>query len=163
MQQVAVKEGLFSHPTSESRAFEAGGPPFLLGGRCPACTRYHFPSSTICPWCSHEPVEEVSLSPTGRLWAWTTVNSAPPGYQGPVPYGFGVVELDEGLRIVTRITETDPAALELEQKMQLVLVPLYVDDEGREVVTYAFAPAALGATSTDEDRTRIRAETGTKP
>ena len=44
------------------------------------------PAPTTC--------EEVRLSDVGRLWAWTAVTAAPPGYEGPVPYGFGIVELE---------------------------------------------------------------------
>ena len=33
---------------------------------------------------------------------------APPGYTGEVPFGFGVVELPEGLRVITRLTESRP-------------------------------------------------------
>jgi uncharacterized protein len=73
------------------------------------------------------------------LWAWTAVTAAPPGYEGPVPYGFGVVELPEGVRVITRLTESDPAKLTQGQAMRLVLDPL-VDDAERNVITYAFAP-----------------------
>jgi uncharacterized OB-fold protein len=82
----------------------------------------------------------VELSATGRLWAWTAVTTAPPGYRGDTPYGFGVVELPEGLRVVSRLTEADPARLSAGQAMTLVVEPVYVDDEGRRVVSYAFAP-----------------------
>jgi uncharacterized OB-fold protein len=82
----------------------------------------------------------VELSATGRLWAWTAVTTAPPGYSGDVPYGFGVVELPEGLRVVTRLTEADPASLSAGQAMTMVVVPISVDDDGRRVVSYAFAP-----------------------
>ena len=33
----------------------------------------------------------------------------PPGYAGPIPYGFGVVELGSCIRVVTRLTVPDPA------------------------------------------------------
>jgi uncharacterized OB-fold protein len=69
------------------------------------------------------------------------VTAAPPGYRGEVPFGFGVVELPEGLRVVTRITVTDPDQLSLGQAMRLVIVPLHTDDAGNDVVTYAFEPA----------------------
>jgi uncharacterized OB-fold protein len=47
----------------------------------------------------------VRLSDQGTVWAATVVTAAPPGYTGPVPYGFGVVELPaDSLRIVTRFT-----------------------------------------------------------
>jgi uncharacterized OB-fold protein len=57
-----------------------------------------------------------------------------------VPYGFGVVELVEGLRVVTRLTEADPDRLRFGQPMRLVADPLHVDDDGATVLTWAFAP-----------------------
>ena len=84
----------------------------------------------------------MALSPEGELWAWTAVTAAPPGYQGEVPYGFGVVELPEGLRIVARLTEADPGRLHAGQPMRLVVVPLHAQDDGQTVTTFAFAPVA---------------------
>jgi len=127
---VPVCEGLFMD----------GDPPRLLGGRCPACGHRHFPRGRFCPYCSSPATEEVALSAEGRLWAWTAVTHPPPGYRGRVPYGFGVVELAEGLRVLTRLTEPDPHRLSAGQPMHLVLEPLDPDDEGRRVVVYAFAP-----------------------
>lgn len=112
----------------------------LLGGRCESCRLYHFPSLPTCPYCSSESVAEAELSPEGTLWGWTAVTAAPPGYRGEVPYGFGVVELPEGLRVITRLTVSDPSLLRFGQAMRLIVVPLHEDDEGRTVVTYAFAP-----------------------
>jgi uncharacterized OB-fold protein len=85
-------------------------------------------------------VADARLSSRGTLWAFTAVTAAPPGYRGEVPYGFGVVELPEGLRVVTRLTEPDPGALRLGQPMEMAVVSLHRDDGGNEVVTYAFAP-----------------------
>lgn len=82
----------------------------------------------------------MALSQRGRLWAWTAVTAPPPGYRGPVPFGFGVVELPEGLRVVARLTEPDPSRLDYGQPMRLVTAPLHEADDGRTVVTYAFAP-----------------------
>jgi uncharacterized OB-fold protein len=113
----------------------------LRGGRCDSCRLHHFPSLPTCPYCSSEAVAEAELSPEGTLWGWTAVTAAPPGYRGEVPYGFGVVELPEGLRVITRLTVSDPSLLRFGQAMRLVVVPLHEDDEGRAVVTYAFAPS----------------------
>ena len=83
-------------------------------------------------------MEDVALSATGTLWGWTAVTAAPPGYRGEVPYGFGVVELPEGLRVITRLTEPDPDALQFGQEVRLAIVPLHDDDDGHTVVTWAF-------------------------
>jgi acetyl-CoA acetyltransferase len=82
----------------------------------------------------------VPLSTTGVLYVYTAVTKAPPGYTGAVPYGLGVVELPEGLRVVTRLTETDPRRLSVGMPMRFVTEPVFVDDEGRQVWSYAFAP-----------------------
>jgi len=75
------------------------------------------------------------------LWAWTAITSPPPGYQGEVPYGLGIVELSEGIRVIGRLTESDPAALTFGQPMRLDVVPLHTDADGNDVVTFAFSPA----------------------
>lgn len=129
---VAVHDGLF-------RVADDGSVR-LLGGYSPTSGRHHFPLLPACPYSGAEDVEPVDLSDHGTLWGWTAVTAAPPGYRGEVPYGFGVVELPEGLRVIARLTEADPARLAFGDPMRLVAAPLHVDDEGRTVVTYAFAP-----------------------
>jgi uncharacterized OB-fold protein len=110
----------------------------LIGGRCASCHRRHFPAAEWCPWCGAESPAEVQLSTHGVLWSWTAVSSPPPGYVGPVPFGFGVVELpDDGLRVVTRLTEPDPARLRAGQRMVFAVVALAPD-----LSTWAFAPLA---------------------
>jgi len=114
--------------------------PALLGSRCLDCGAHQFPAHVTCPYCAGDHTEPADLSPTGVLWAWTAVTAAPPGYRGEVPYGMGVIELPEGIRVITRLTESDPSALRAGQAMELRVVPLHTDDDGSPVVTFAFAP-----------------------
>lgn len=79
----------------------------------------------------------MTLSTEGTLWAWTAVTAAPPGYEGDVPYGFGIVELSaDRLRVVTRLTEADP--LQLSQGMPMRFTVVAVTPA---VATWAFEPA----------------------
>jgi uncharacterized OB-fold protein len=90
----------------------------------------------MCPYTGADDVEPVDLPRTGSLWLWTAVNAAPPGYDGPVPYGFGVVMLDgTDLRVIGRITEPDPTKLREGQPMRVVA------EAFGDVTTWAFAPA----------------------
>jgi uncharacterized OB-fold protein len=115
-----------------SRFTESG----LVGGECPACDNRHFPAASFCPWCGAEGVVEVALSTTGTLWTWTAVTARPPGYEGPVPFGFGVVDLPaDGLRVVTRLTVADPVLLHLGDPMAFCVV-----DVADGLQTWAFAP-----------------------
>ncbi len=131
MQGVPVSEGLLT--------LEAGGS--LLAARCVACARWHFPASPDCPYCCADGCQTGAVSGVATLWLYTEVRTRPPGYEGEVPFGFGVVELAEGLRIVTRLTQGDSALLRAGMAMRFVVAPLHVDSEGRQVLTYAFAPA----------------------
>ena len=107
----------------------------LIGGFSPTSGQYHFPLLDTCPYSGAGDVEERDLGGSGSLFGWTTVTLAPPGYLGQVPYGFGIVELSEGLRVIGRVTETDVTALVHGQAMRTVADVLYTDDDGNEVVT----------------------------
>lgn len=115
--------------------FVAAEPPRLVIGRCASCRRPHFPLADGCPYCGAESPSREEVPGRGRLWAWTAVTAAPPGYPGEVPYGFGVVELDAGLQVITRLTESDPARLGAGEPVHLVLEKI-----GDELLGYAFAP-----------------------
>jgi uncharacterized OB-fold protein len=130
-----VRQGLFTD----------GDTPALLGSRCAACGSVLFPRADACTYCATDGPAPVELSPRGTLWAWTAVTAPPPGYEGEVPYGMGVVELPEGVRVITRLTVGDPAALSAGQAMELRIVALHADADGNDVVTYAFAPVAASS------------------
>lgn len=91
----------------------------LVGGRCAACARVGYPLADTCVYCGRDEIDPTDLSTTGTLWGWTSVTVAPAGYEGDLPYGFGVVELPEGIRLIARLTEADPTKLEFGDRMQL--------------------------------------------
>ena len=129
----AIAEGLFE--------LHQDGTISLVGGFSPSSGRFHFPLLSCCPYTGATDVEQVTLSSAATLWAWTAVTNAPPGYLGPVPFGFGVVELErEQLRVITRLTESDPSRLAFGQRVRLVAETLPTD-RGDPVVTWAFADA----------------------
>jgi uncharacterized OB-fold protein len=130
----AIVDGLFR---------DTAGGPRLIAGRCARCERLHFPATPHCPLCAEGEAHETLVGPGGRLLLYTSIASRPPGYRGALPYGFGAVALDDvELRVITRLTEPDVARLRPGLAMRLVIEPLFDDDEGRTVLSYAFAPAA---------------------
>jgi uncharacterized OB-fold protein len=89
---------------------------------------------------------EHLLPHRGRLWAWTTQEFPPPSppYTGPTGdaferFGVGYVELGDEVKVETRLAEVD--ALRIGMEMELVVVPFRTDDDGNEVMTFAFRPA----------------------
>jgi uncharacterized OB-fold protein len=137
--QVPIAEGLFTWPSDEPR---------LIASACEACDLVVFPAQRFCPGCSGDSVAERLLEPRGSLYTWTTQSFPPvaPPYIGDTgketfePYGIGWVQLSDTLMIEARLTESDPEKLDFGMPVELVLIPLTVDDEGNEVLSFAFQP-----------------------
>jgi uncharacterized OB-fold protein len=124
--------------------------PQLIGSTCAECGATAFPVQRRCPRCSAGEMSEVLLPRRGTLVAWTT-QGFPPGapYKGPtgadfVPFGVGLVQLGLGqdavIRVEGRLTENDPARLQFGQEVELTMVPFTTDEDGNEIVTFAFQP-----------------------
>jgi len=142
VQQRCVSEGLFEWPSEE---------PHLLGSRCDSCTYITFPQQDSCPRCGENETSTTTLSRTGTLWTWTRQRFQPknPPYIGrePIdefqPYGVGYIELPEG-RVEARLVAGVNEELRIGMPMELTVVPFATDDDGTEVVTFAFRPEAGG-------------------
>jgi uncharacterized protein len=124
--------------------------PQLIGSRCGDCGATTFPVQQWCPRCSGGLMSDSLLPRRGSLVTWTT-QGFPPGapYAGPagkdfVPFGVGLVQLGLGedavIRVEGRLTENDPAKLQFGQEVELTMVPLTTDEEGADVMTFAFRP-----------------------
>jgi uncharacterized OB-fold protein len=136
MTTVPIAEGLFTD----------GDDAQLIGSRCTDCDIVTFPTQDSCPRCASTAMTEHLLARTGHLWAWTTQSFPPPtppylGAGGAEfrPFGVGYVELGD-VKVEARLTESSPDVLRHGMAMALVLVPFRKDDDGNEVVTFAFRP-----------------------
>ena len=57
-----------------------------------------------------------------------------------MPFGVGYVTLGDEIKVEARLTENDPEKLAHGMAVELVLVPFATDDDGNEIVTFAFRP-----------------------
>ena len=135
-QKIPVIEGLFTLDPSQPR---------LIGSKCTSCGTYYFPETSSCsnPDCRDKNVCQALLSRKGKLWSFTVQYYPPPPpfkVEEPfTPYGIGVVELPENIRIAGILTEADPAKLKIGMQMEMILEKMY-EEEGKEVVTWKFRP-----------------------
>lgn len=137
--QVPVDAGVFTWPSDEPR---------LLGSRCVNCGNHMFPVQSGCPKCTGDKTETVELDRRGTLWTWTVQGFPPksPPYKGEVDprrfesFGVGYIELPNQVKVEARLTESDPSKLSIGMAMELCIIPLSVNDQGEEVVTFAFRP-----------------------
>lgn len=81
----------------------------IMGSRCQKCGVKALPPRPICVSCYGTQMEWVEFKGEGKLAAFTDIVVAPPfmakeGYGKNNPYVVGVVELNEGVKIVARLT-----------------------------------------------------------
>ncbi len=96
-------------------------------------------------------MSDVLLPRRGTVVAWTTQGFPPgPPYAGPTgtdftPFGVGLVQLGDVVRVEGRLTESDPARLAFGMEVELTMVPLATNENGEEIITFAFRPVVTEA------------------
>lgn len=113
--------------------------PYLVGGRCGACSAVFFPRQSVCPRCTGGDIEDAALSRKGTLHTYTEVCQGPPDYEGEVPYIIGRVRLPEGVYILTQL-KGEKDGLKIDMDMELVVEPIYRDGLGKDRLGYKFKP-----------------------
>ena len=66
--------------------------------RCDACSRYVFYPRSICPHCFSNQLSWVTATGKGTIYSYTVAHQA-----HEVPFVIAIVELEEGVRMMTRI------------------------------------------------------------
>jgi uncharacterized OB-fold protein len=129
-----VRVGLLTEPLNDIASVR------LVGSRCSTCGETSLGPAEICPNCGQATIAHTALAPRGLLWSFTVVRHKPPGdYHGPdpfVPFALGLVELPEGVRVLTPVIGP-PDSLEIGMAMDL---KVYVRPD--EVVAFGFEPVS---------------------
>lgn len=134
--RIPVGHGLLTEPMDDLNEVR------LVGTKCRDCGEVTFGTFQSCAACASENVEQIPLSEEGTLWSYTIINHCPPGqYRGAkdpfIPFGEGLVEVPEGVRVVS-VLDCDPKKLRIGMKLKFVAYPLYVNDDGAEVIAWKF-------------------------
>ena len=121
--------------------------PQLIGSRCGSCGATTFPVQQRCPTLQRRRDERAVAAAAAEPSSPGPRRASRPGapYAGPtgkdfVPFGVGLVQLGDVIRVEGRLTENDPAKLQFGQEVELTMVPFTTDADGNEIVTFAFQP-----------------------
>jgi uncharacterized OB-fold protein len=106
----------------------------LMGTRCKDCGATSFPPRADCGACMSGNFEFFEMSGKGTLLTYTEIVAAPTGFEDVTPYTVGVVDLDEGGRLLAWIGESVDED-EIEIGMGLQVVP-QIFEELEEIKVY---------------------------
>jgi uncharacterized OB-fold protein len=108
----------------------------LLIRRCRSCGAYHFYPRDFCPSCFAFDVEWVRASGRGTIYSFTVCHRGAPGFEADVPYNLVLIELEEGIRMMSNVVGCANDDLKVGMPVEVVF-----EDINAEVTLPKFRPA----------------------
>jgi uncharacterized protein len=101
----------------------------LVVQRCTDCGRYQFYPRALCTACTGE-TEWVAATGRGTLHTFTVIRqNRSEAFAHLSPYAVGIVELEEGVRMMSNIIDCDVEQLHVDMELEVVLIRA-ADDVG---------------------------------
>lgn len=125
---VPVREGIFTDDTKDAK---------LIGNKCSSCGQLFFPKVRFCFVCFNKSMEEIELSPRGKLYSYT-ISRMPASHFQP-PHAVGLVDMPEGIRIFAPLKIIESKPFKVGMEMELLVEELWQEDD-KQVIGYKFKP-----------------------
>ena len=110
----------------------------LLIRKCAKCGRLQHPPSPMCPNCGSLEWDVQESSGKGTVHSW--ILSHHPTQPDEAPRIVALVELDEGIRLVSNLQDVEPDAVRNDMAVQVTFAELDAFDGGK-VTLPQFRPA----------------------
>jgi len=85
----------------------------LMAARCEKCGSLYIPPRPMCTNCYSKELSWTELEPKGKLITYTVIHIAPEQFQPIAPYAYGIIELQNGLRLPGIIRNINPEKLQV--------------------------------------------------
>jgi uncharacterized OB-fold protein len=108
----------------------------LVSQRCRECGVLRHPPRPMCPHCRSLSIDVVELSGRGTLYSYAVLHH-PRNPAFDYPLLTALVDLDEGIRVVSNLIDIDAADVQIDMALQVTFAPTA---GGRQVPV--FRPAA---------------------
>lgn len=89
--------------------------------RCSGCGRFRFPPRAMCSECLSLQADWAPLSGRGKVYSHTTYHRAwHPAYEEKVPYNVSLIDLEEGIRMVSNVVDCAPEDVYVGMPVELI-------------------------------------------
>ena len=96
--------------------------------RCSDCQAWRHVPREMCAKCGSDEWKWVKSSGKGTVFTWTVAARAMhPAFVDAVPYAPVIIEMDEGVRLVSELIDCEPADLEVGMRVEVAFAK--VSDE----------------------------------
>ena len=124
-------------PNEDTRVYwEACSRHELLLQRCDACGQVQFYPRALCSGCLSSDLSWQKATGGGTVYSYTVVHRPPtPAFANDVPYVVALIDLDEGVRMMSHVIDCPPEKVFVGQKVQVAF-----RDESPEISLPVFRP-----------------------
>ena len=92
----------------------------LMGTRCKKCGERYFPPRADCLKCMNDTFEWIEYSGKGTVHSFTKIYAAPKGFEDIAPYILGIVDLEEGGRLISWIKDIPENEIKIGMNIKVV-------------------------------------------
>jgi uncharacterized protein len=102
---------------------------------CADCARFTWYPREVCPRCLATLLEWRVVSGNGTVYAVSVHHLAGPGRTAEdLPYAVALIDLDEGVRMMSNVVDTDPEAVRVGDAVRIAWKPL---SDGRNLPQFS--------------------------
>ena len=110
----------------------------LMIQKCSQCGQFRFPPRVVCPYCMSLDSQGVEVKGKGKIYSFTVVHHAyTPAYRDELPYVVAIVEIEEGIRLVTNIVGCEPESVQIGMDVEITF-----EDVTPEFTLHKFRPTS---------------------
>jgi uncharacterized OB-fold protein len=92
----------------------------LVIQRCQDCQQAIFYPRSICPHCMSDRLAWIEASGKGTIYSYTVVHRAPLAFADSAPYVVALIDLAEGVRMMTNVVGAPPADVGIGAAVEVV-------------------------------------------
>ena len=128
-------------PTEVSQPFwDATRERRLVIQRCEPCDSFFWYPRAFCPRCLRDTPAWSEVAGTGTVYAVSVHHRAPsPELRDRTPYAVTLVDLDEGVRLMSNVVGCPPEAVHVGQRVRATWEPL---EDGRHLLLFEPDPSS---------------------
>jgi len=110
----------------------------LHGSKCLTCNAEFFPQRQFCPNCRRKgKLVKEHMPMDGTIYSYTYVHSAPEGFEYHVPYFMAIIELKNGVRLMSQLADSEPESVKINASVRMVFRRVH-ESEAEEAIAYGY-------------------------